>query len=286
MLLQKIDTSTKRKAQNRAAQRAFRERREQLVGGLQERIQQLEEQRRLNAKDESSLVKENASLMEELERLKKENTSLKRIRLQQANDNDDDHTRCDKKSCPTGKCNRKRICSKKSPREPAPPPPVPISFSSSHDPSSNNIPTISLFDDLFNTLDLHHNNNSTTHQHQHHQGKDGEFIDPILICESPNQSCSTSTYENDNANAQQPQPHTILDQWLADISSTVNNPTLPDTTQHPPTNTNGRSSYNAPQCDENFCDEFRALALLSDITQDELEAFQARSKADSYHGDQ
>lgn len=283
MLLQKIDTSTKRKAQNRAAQRAFRERREQLVGGLQERIQQLEEQRRLNAKDESSLVKENASLMEELERLKKENNSLKRIRLQQSNDNDDDHSRCDKKSCPTGKCNRKRICNKKSPREPVPPPPEPMSF-----PSSTNIPTVSLFDDLFNTLDLHHNNNSThQHQHQHHhQEKNGEFIDPILICESPNQSCSTSTHENDNAHTQQ-QPQTILDQWLADISSTVNNPTLPDTTQHPSTNVNGPPPYNAaPQCDENFCDEFRALALLSDITPDELEAFHARSNSDSYHDDQ
>ncbi|CDS14288.1 hypothetical protein LRAMOSA06458 [Lichtheimia ramosa] len=268
----------------RAAQRAFRERREQLVDGLQKRIQQLEEQRQLNAKDESSLIKENASLLEEIKRLKKENTSLKRIRLHHANDHDDsDHDECqsnDKKSCPTGKCHRKRICNKKSsPREPAPPVPEPISFSSSHNPSSN-IPAMSLFDDLFNTLDLHHNN---TH-HQHQQGNNGEFIDPVLISESPNHSSRTSACESDNASSQS---KTILDQWLADISSSTINTTLPDTntssTRHPSTNMN-ESSYNAPQCDDNFCDEFRALALLSDIS-DQLEAMQAISNTSTYHGD-
>ena len=141
------------------------------------------------------------------------------------------------------------------------------------------MPTISLFDDLFSTLDLHHNN---THQHQ--QGKTGDFIDPILISESFNSPFSTSTYENNNAHTQ---PKTILDQWLADISSTTNL-TLPDPTSsatgYPSTTNMNEPPHNAPQCDEKFCDEFKALAVLGDIT-DELEAMRAASNNDNHHGD-
>lgn len=68
------DPKLKRKAQNRAAQRAFRERKEQFVNELQEQMRELQA-----AKDkrEKELSKENARLKRENERLKEENYILK-----------------------------------------------------------------------------------------------------------------------------------------------------------------------------------------------------------------
>ncbi|KAI8377043.1 hypothetical protein EDC96DRAFT_494282 [Choanephora cucurbitarum] len=68
------DPKLKRKAQNRAAQRAFRERKEQFVNELQ---QQLLELKREKEKREQELLRENARLQEENKKLKKENSLLK-----------------------------------------------------------------------------------------------------------------------------------------------------------------------------------------------------------------
>ncbi|KAI9478014.1 MAG: hypothetical protein EXX96DRAFT_569270 [Benjaminiella poitrasii] len=68
------DPKLKRKAQNRAAQRAFRERKEQFVNELQTQIRELEVAK---AKREKELSRENARLKKENERLKEENYLLK-----------------------------------------------------------------------------------------------------------------------------------------------------------------------------------------------------------------
>ncbi|KAI9275920.1 hypothetical protein BDA99DRAFT_496808 [Phascolomyces articulosus] len=68
-----LDPKQKRKEQNRAAQRAFRERKERHVSELQERIRQLEEE---NA-SHSHLAEENAILKKQLQKLQEENYSLK-----------------------------------------------------------------------------------------------------------------------------------------------------------------------------------------------------------------
>ncbi|KAI8086414.1 uncharacterized protein BX664DRAFT_157211 [Halteromyces radiatus] len=68
------DPKNKRKAQNRAAQRAFRERKEKHVVELQERIRQLEEEK---STKEVDLETENAKLKDELEKLRQENYALK-----------------------------------------------------------------------------------------------------------------------------------------------------------------------------------------------------------------
>ncbi|KAI9496862.1 hypothetical protein BDB00DRAFT_807570 [Zychaea mexicana] len=68
-----LDPKQKRKEQNRAAQRAFRERKERHVSELQDRIRELEEE---NA-SHSHLAKENARLKEQLRKLQEENYSLK-----------------------------------------------------------------------------------------------------------------------------------------------------------------------------------------------------------------
>lgn len=64
----------KRKAQNRLAQRNFRERKERHVSELQERIRQLEEEK---STKEADLELENAKLKDELDKLRQENSSLK-----------------------------------------------------------------------------------------------------------------------------------------------------------------------------------------------------------------
>ncbi|KAI8387306.1 hypothetical protein BD560DRAFT_382062 [Blakeslea trispora] len=69
-----LDPKQKRKAQNRAAQRAFRDRKEKHVAELQARIAELEA---LNAKKDEDLVKENEKLKEQLKRLQEENYALK-----------------------------------------------------------------------------------------------------------------------------------------------------------------------------------------------------------------
>ncbi|KAI7856551.1 hypothetical protein BDC45DRAFT_58118 [Circinella umbellata] len=68
-----LDPKQKRKEQNRAAQRAFRERKERHVTELQERIRELEEE---NA-SHSHLAEENALLKEQLLKLQEENYTLK-----------------------------------------------------------------------------------------------------------------------------------------------------------------------------------------------------------------
>lgn len=68
------DPKLKRKAQNRAAQRAFRERKEQFVNELQEQMRQL---RQAKEKREKELSAENARLKKENEKLKEENHLLK-----------------------------------------------------------------------------------------------------------------------------------------------------------------------------------------------------------------
>ncbi|SAL95546.1 hypothetical protein [Absidia glauca] len=68
------DPKLKRKAQNRLAQRNFRERKERHVSELQERIRQLEEEK---STKEADLESENAKLKEELDKLRQENSSLK-----------------------------------------------------------------------------------------------------------------------------------------------------------------------------------------------------------------
>ncbi|KAI8328250.1 hypothetical protein BC941DRAFT_445369 [Chlamydoabsidia padenii] len=68
------DPKQKRKAQNRAAQRAFRERKEKHVAELQERIRELEE---LTSKTDEDLINENNRLKEQLKKLEEENYALK-----------------------------------------------------------------------------------------------------------------------------------------------------------------------------------------------------------------
>ena len=68
-----LDPKQKRKEQNRAAQRAFRERKERHVTELQERIRELEEEN----ESHSHLAKENARLKEQLQKLQEENYTLK-----------------------------------------------------------------------------------------------------------------------------------------------------------------------------------------------------------------
>jgi cell division protein FtsB len=68
------DPKLKRKAQNRAAQRAFRERKEQFVNELQEQMRELREAKE---KREKELALENARLKKENEQLKEENYLLK-----------------------------------------------------------------------------------------------------------------------------------------------------------------------------------------------------------------
>ncbi|CAO3600124.1 unnamed protein product [Absidia cylindrospora] len=69
-----LDPKQKRKAQNRAAQRAFRERKEKHVSELQERIRELEE---MTSKTDANLVEENNKLKEQLKKLEEENYALK-----------------------------------------------------------------------------------------------------------------------------------------------------------------------------------------------------------------
>ncbi|CAO3588025.1 unnamed protein product [Absidia cylindrospora] len=68
------DPKLKRKAQNRAAQRAFRERKEKHVSELEDRIRELEQEK---SSKETDLELENAKLKQELEKLRQENYSLK-----------------------------------------------------------------------------------------------------------------------------------------------------------------------------------------------------------------
>jgi AP-1-like factor len=69
-----LDPKQKRKAQNRAAQRAFRERKEKHVSELQERIRELEA---LTSKTDEDLIQENNLLKEQLKKLEEENYALK-----------------------------------------------------------------------------------------------------------------------------------------------------------------------------------------------------------------
>ncbi|KAI8388491.1 uncharacterized protein BYT42DRAFT_491537, partial [Radiomyces spectabilis] len=69
-----LDPKQKRKAQNRAAQRAFRERKEKHMAELQERIRELEE---LASKKDENLLRENESLKDQLRQLEQENYALK-----------------------------------------------------------------------------------------------------------------------------------------------------------------------------------------------------------------
>ncbi|KAJ2890374.1 DNA-binding transcription factor yap1, partial [Coemansia aciculifera] len=64
------EASTKRTAQNRAAQRAFRERKQQYLKGLEERVKELTEQ-------QERTERENAQLKQCVEQLKSENVTLK-----------------------------------------------------------------------------------------------------------------------------------------------------------------------------------------------------------------
>ncbi|KAJ2233659.1 DNA-binding transcription factor yap1 [Coemansia sp. RSA 485] len=64
------EASSKRTAQNRAAQRAFRERKQQHLKGLEEKIQELTER-------QERTERENRQLRNSIDRLKKENISLK-----------------------------------------------------------------------------------------------------------------------------------------------------------------------------------------------------------------
>lgn len=68
------DPKLKRKAQNRAAQRAFRERKEQFVSELQEQMRQMKQ---ATDKREKQLSLENQRLKKENEKLKQENYILK-----------------------------------------------------------------------------------------------------------------------------------------------------------------------------------------------------------------
>ncbi|KAI9311646.1 hypothetical protein BX666DRAFT_2031802 [Dichotomocladium elegans] len=68
-----LDPKQKRKEQNRAAQRAFRERKERHVSELQERIRELEEE---NA-SHSHLLEENIMLKDQVKQLQEENYALR-----------------------------------------------------------------------------------------------------------------------------------------------------------------------------------------------------------------
>ncbi|ORX52806.1 hypothetical protein DM01DRAFT_1336584 [Hesseltinella vesiculosa] len=69
-----LDPKAKRKAQNRRAQRAFRERKEQHVSELEARIKELED---LGSKTDQDLREENNRLRAELQQLQEENSALK-----------------------------------------------------------------------------------------------------------------------------------------------------------------------------------------------------------------
>ncbi|CEG66877.1 hypothetical protein RMATCC62417_03379 [Rhizopus microsporus] len=69
-----VDPKQKRKAQNRAAQRAFRDRKEKHVAELKARIAELEA---LTATKDEDLIKENQQLKEMLRQLQEENYALK-----------------------------------------------------------------------------------------------------------------------------------------------------------------------------------------------------------------
>ncbi|KAI7897364.1 uncharacterized protein EV154DRAFT_557672 [Mucor mucedo] len=69
-----LDPKQKRKAQNRAAQRAFRDRKEKHVAELQARIDELEA---INATKDQDLVQENEELKKKLQELQQENYALK-----------------------------------------------------------------------------------------------------------------------------------------------------------------------------------------------------------------
>ncbi|KAI8882534.1 hypothetical protein K501DRAFT_333974 [Backusella circina FSU 941] len=69
-----LDPKQKRKAQNRAAQRAFRDRKEKHVSELQARIDELE---KLNETKDETLLEENKQLKEMLKKLQDENYALK-----------------------------------------------------------------------------------------------------------------------------------------------------------------------------------------------------------------
>ncbi|KAJ3215750.1 hypothetical protein HK099_006226 [Clydaea vesicula] len=73
-----IDPSNKRTAQNRAAQRAFRERKEKYLSDLETKVRELEEANKLS-KGESTLklIQENKQLKETIENLRTENSMLK-----------------------------------------------------------------------------------------------------------------------------------------------------------------------------------------------------------------
>ncbi|KAJ2808800.1 DNA-binding transcription factor yap1, partial [Coemansia furcata] len=64
------EASTKRTAQNRAAQRAFRERKQQYLKGLEEKVKELTEQ-------QERTERENAQLKQFVDKLKEENVTLK-----------------------------------------------------------------------------------------------------------------------------------------------------------------------------------------------------------------
>lgn len=70
---QSDNPKSKRKAQNRAAQRAFRERKENHVRILEDRVKELEE---LNSDKNSKLLAENEQLKEMIARLQNENAAL------------------------------------------------------------------------------------------------------------------------------------------------------------------------------------------------------------------
>ncbi|ORY96642.1 hypothetical protein BCR43DRAFT_492024 [Syncephalastrum racemosum] len=71
------DPKQKRKAQNRAAQRAFRARKEQLVHQLQTRIQELQ----TTSQQDEELMQENDRLREQLQALEEENALLRQARF-------------------------------------------------------------------------------------------------------------------------------------------------------------------------------------------------------------
>ncbi|KAI8882553.1 hypothetical protein K501DRAFT_285777 [Backusella circina FSU 941] len=68
------DPNFKRKAQNRAAQRAFRERKEKYITEMQEQINQLKQEKK---EREDELLIENIRLKKEVESLKQENQHLR-----------------------------------------------------------------------------------------------------------------------------------------------------------------------------------------------------------------
>ncbi|CAO3678015.1 unnamed protein product [Rhizopus stolonifer] len=70
-----IDPKQKRKAQNRAAQRAYRDRKDKQMAELQARITELEE---MNVNKDQSLIKENNELKNLIKKLQEENDSLKK----------------------------------------------------------------------------------------------------------------------------------------------------------------------------------------------------------------